>query len=170
MRRTWWEKSFGYVFALPMTLVGMVFAIFYQPKGWRWCQGCLECWGTKRMIGDPDAQTWGFLICYRDLHHADAADLRVHERCHVRQGMRGSVLFALVYGLQFLWFLAFPRAQFAHYRKRWFRAYMSISFEMAAYSRQARYWQWKAQGEMLFRAYCFTAWGALPVGSNLELT
>lgn len=163
MRRTWWEKSIGYLLALPMTIVGMIFAICYQPKGWRWSQGCLECYGTKWMIGDPDAQTWGFLICYRDLHHANAADLRVHERCHVRQGMRGSVLFALAYGLQFLFYLAFPRKDTAQYTPRWFRAYMSISFERTAYARQATYWHWKAQGELLFRAYTFTAWGARTV-------
>lgn len=131
MKRTWFEYSIGYLWAMPNTLLGLLFALMYLPRGCRWRNGVLEFTRTRWMVGDPWAQTWGWIVFYAD-DRADAdIPLRIHERVHVRQGMRGGVFFLLAYGLCFLWYYIRPPVGKAG--KRWFRAYMAIPFEKTAY-------------------------------------
>jgi hypothetical protein len=121
----------GYLMLLPMTIIGLLQClIVYRAASWRWSGGCIECVGGERIWGKPGAQTPGLVITYRDENARSSGGLRVHERVHVVQGMIGGPLFALGYGLSFLWFWA--ASGFAH----WHIAYMKIPFEVRAYARQ----------------------------------
>jgi len=93
----------GYLFSLPNTLLGLVLALVYWPRQWRFSGGCIEAVAGDRIFGKPGAQTWGFLIYYRDEHVREVADLRVHERVHVVQGFYLGPLFLVAYGLHFVW-------------------------------------------------------------------
>jgi hypothetical protein len=141
MHRSWWEKSFGYIWALPLTVVGLLMAIIYLPRKASWHDGCLEM-QPRWMIGNPDAQTLGWIVYYRNDKMRANKGLRVHERVHVRQGMRGGVFFGLAYGASWLWYLIFPKEN-AHYKPRWFAAYMSIWAEVTAYRIQWEFHQGK---------------------------
>lgn len=94
----------GYLLALPMTLIGVLVAMWYQAYGWQWRDGCVECWVPD--LSDRVAMTAGWLVIYRqpqtdnDLSWIDIA--RVHERAHVVQGL---VLGPLFWVLYFAWFL-----------------------------------------------------------------
>lgn len=125
----WWRWFLpGYVLLLPMTIVGLaICAIVYRASGWRWSRGCIECIGGDRIWGRPGAQTLGLVIVYADEHQRSRADLRVHERVHVVQGMVGGPLFAIVYALCFL--VPFALQGF----KDWHRAYHRNPFEKHAY-------------------------------------
>ena len=128
----WWLP--GYLMNMPMTLVGLLLcALVYRAHSWRWSEGCIECIGGDRIWGRPGAQTLGIVIVYADDHQRRRKDLRVHERVHVVQGAVGGILFALAYGVSFLWF--WVGSGFAH----WHDAYMRIPFEVQAYARQAAF-------------------------------
>lgn len=118
----------GYLMNLPMTAFGILLCIFaYNARHWRWSRGCIECIGGDRIIGKPGAQTWGFLIVYKDEYQRSRVDLRVHERVHVVQGMIGGPIYALTYGLSFLWFWV------ASGFGPWKAAYHKIPYEIQAY-------------------------------------
>jgi hypothetical protein len=89
------------------------------------------------MIGNPDAQTWGWLVCYRNAEVWEDMPLRAHERTHVVQGMRGGVFFLLAYASCFLYYYISPPK--THYKPRWYKAYMAIPYEVTAYKVQAAY-------------------------------
>lgn len=128
MSKRWRWFLPGYLMNLPMTIIGLLlFSLVYRSTSWRWSDGCIECIGGDRIWGKPGATTMGFAICYADEYQRKRPDLRVHERVHVVQGMCGSVLFALTYGLCFLWFWA--ASGFGH----WHAAYLRIPYERQAY-------------------------------------
>lgn len=134
MNKKWRWFLPGYLMLLPMTIVGLLMCLLvYRATGWRWHGGVIECLGGDRIWGKPGAQTLGLVIVYADEHQRSRADLRVHERVHIVQGMLGGPLFALAYGLTFVWF--WVASGFAH----WHIAYMKIPFEVQAYARQMRF-------------------------------
>lgn len=132
-----WRFFFpGYMIALPHTIIGLILALAYRGRDWRWHAGCLEVVaGTftrdgkqvTRIWGRPAAQTHGWLIVYADKYARADTEIRVHERVHVVQGMIGGPLYVLAYGLTFVWHLLWdPSAG-------WYAAYMRIPFERQAY-------------------------------------
>jgi len=128
MNPLWRFNVLGHLLNLPMTIIGLLlFSLVYRATSWRWSDGCIECIGGDRIWGKPGAQTLGGAICYADERNRSRPDLRVHERVHVVQGMCGSVLFSLAYGLTFLWFYAW--GGFGDWRP----AYYKIPFEVQAY-------------------------------------
>lgn len=134
MNKNWRWFLLGYLMLLPMTIIGVLQCLLvYRATSWRWSGGCIECLGGKRIWGKPGAQTLGLVIVYADSRARGRTDLRVHERVHVVQGMLGGPLFALAYGLTFLWFWI------ASGFNNWYLAYIKIPFETQAYKRQARY-------------------------------
>jgi hypothetical protein len=128
-----------YIWALPVTLIGVLAAIIYVPEEIRWHDGCLEI-VPKWILFDPGAQTLGWIVFYCH-HNAMCCDegLRVHERVHVWQNLKGSIFFAGAYLCQFLWFYLFAVPVDPVGEARWFRAYMAITFERIAYAIQNDY-------------------------------
>lgn len=107
MSRLWRWAWPGYLFALPVTVIGFVIAtVFYRARDWQWCDGVLTCVagrlenGVTRIWGRPNAQTLGWLQIYDTAEYRNYPDLRVHENVHVVQvfagGLVGAVLGALV--------------------------------------------------------------------------
>lgn len=124
-------RFLGYVWSSPLTLIGLLITLIYFPRSIRWSRGCIEIiplW----ILGNPGAQSWGWLIFYCDKSAAENAGLRVHERVHVEQAFIGGVFFALAYAIHWLWLFAFP-PRLPRDTPRWFRAY------------QAVYWEWPAR-------------------------
>lgn len=131
MRFRFWYY-FLYPLALFHTLLGLIVALVYSPTNWRWSDGCIEAIAEDRIWGKPGAQTWGFLIYYRNEEAREHERLRVHERVHVMQGIAGSVFFMAAYGLHWLWCFIFPPDGF-EYQPRWYRAYRGVWAEKQAY-------------------------------------
>ena len=134
MSPRWRWFLLGYLLALPHTLVGLLLALVYRSREWRWSDGCLECIaGSKdrrtRIWGQPWAQTHGFLIIYDCEAHRETPWLRVHERVHVFQGFVGSVFFPIAYGVCFTAHFVWTGC------KNWWRSYEAIPFERAARAR-----------------------------------
>ena len=102
MRWHWYYLP-GYVWALLNTLSGLLLVIIYRPTSWRFSDGCIEAIGGDRIFGKPGAQTWGYLIYYRDEAARARKPLRVHERVHVVHGFILGPLFLPAYGLHFVW-------------------------------------------------------------------
>ena len=128
----------GYFLATPFTMVGFFLLAYYQPTSVEWRDGCIEVVSSRSLIGGKwvGAQTFGFMIVYRDAEQQGRGDLAVHERVHVRQAMIGSVLFPIAYGAEFAYhYVAGPH----HVRGDWVKAYYEISFERKAYARALGY-------------------------------
>ena len=122
MNKKWRWFLPGYVWSLPLTLVGLAwFTLRWGGRNYRWSDGCLEC-TSERMTKSPwGAQTMGWVICYRDVDTRqwstteqgeqlpslqslrDLSDLRVHERTHVVQGFIAGPLLPVAYAAAFLW-------------------------------------------------------------------
>jgi hypothetical protein len=90
-----------YLWVLPASLVGLVFALFAYVCGarWRWVDGVLEVAGGilarfKRRIPFR-AITLGHVII--GVEHEALARCRKHERVHVRQYERWGVFFFVLY-------------------------------------------------------------------------
>lgn len=149
-------KIWGYVWAFPQTLIGLLVAIYYWPSQWRWSQGCLEAVarekknGDTSMFGQPAGQTWGWLIFYSDSSHMQFhSGLRVHERVHVYQAFIGGPLFTLAYALH--WLILMPMCKF-----NWYDAYMKVWAERMAYRIQREFRDGRRPN----------AWGRLNKGEN----
>jgi len=128
-----WYYFLGYVWSLPGTVLGLLLALVYRPKKWRWSQGCLEAIGGDKIWGKPGAQTHGWIIYYRDERAQANEVLRVHERVHVIQAFIGGIFYMLIYGGHFLWNWA--RDDFGP----WVRAYRKICWEKQAYHIDAEF-------------------------------
>jgi len=132
MRKLWQWFIPGYIMLAPLTLVGLLMALYYRPKAIHLAQGCIEfvLRDGKYLIGGKwvGAQTFGNVIFYRDDQCYMYQSLRVHERCHVVQAMVGSLVFALLYILHF----AYNMAKGMGYDK----AYRGIWFEKQAYANE----------------------------------
>jgi len=140
MSRNWRYYLPGYVMALPHTVIGLLLCLVYRAHSWRWSDGCIECIAGDLIWGKPGAQTHGWLIVYRDEKARQRADLRVHERCHVVQGMIGSVGYMAAYGIHFLWnYVRDHEYPDMERQPRWWRAYRGVWFEEQAYELQAGY-------------------------------
>jgi hypothetical protein len=133
-------RLLGYLWAMPGTLVGLLLALPYGARNWRWSDGCLEAI-PKRIIGSPGAQTWGWLIYYKDASYRESASLRVHERVHVTQGLWGGPLFMIAYAAHFMYLWA--REGFGDWRP----AYRKIWAEKTAYRTQDEYREGKRPGQ-----------------------
>ena len=151
MSPRWKWNLVGHLWALPLTLIGLVlFKYVYRAHSWRWHQGVLCCIGgakigptargpqdgVTRIWGRPGAQTVGTTVCFADEHQFSRADLRVHEFVHCAQAMVGGVLFGIAYGLVFLYQWA------ASGFGPWHAAYRANVFEAHAYriGDQAKGW------------------------------
>lgn len=125
-------RVLGYLWSLPLVLVGLLLALLYRPTSWRWSEGCLEAIvAGDRMIGKPGAQTHGWVIYYRDELARQSARLRRHERVHVRDGLLGGVFYGLAYAFTFAWWFVFVPAVPLGW-PRWKRAYYRNWFEQRA--------------------------------------
>lgn len=97
-------RVLGYLWALPVTLVGFLLWVAGGPKKIRWSEGCIEAIpGRIFGVGSISGQTWGWLILYRDQEAWDRIPLRVHERVHVLHTLILGVLFLPAYGAHFMW-------------------------------------------------------------------
>ncbi len=135
------------------TLLNIIFAlVIYRAHSWEFREGVLTAIaGTKkgrtRILGRPGAQGWGGLfVCYASGERRSRADLRVHENCHVVQGLVLGPLFLVVYVLMFLAIFAYVR--------NWKTAYRLSPFEEQAYKRQAAYYLTSNDG-----AWAQSRWG-----------
>jgi len=138
-------------FVIPNMITSLLLAIPYGVENWRFSRGCLEFVAKKRngktrIWGRPGAQSLGCpIIWYASTDKWDRADLRVHERCHVIQGLLGlGIPFGIAYGLHFMW--NWTWCGFGAWRP----AYLGIWAERQAY---------RIQGEF-FRGERPDAWGA----------
>ena len=124
----------GYLWALPHTLVGLVLMLWYRPESWHLRDGCLEAISSRDLIGGPwvGAQTHGWIVFYRDQDMYLRKSLRIHERCHVAQGLVGGPLYMLAYGIHFLWLWKVKGLE-------WKAAYRNIVFEAQAYRIEGEY-------------------------------
>lgn len=132
----------GYVWASINTLLGLLLAVVYRARSFRWHAGCLEAvagtfrrdgYPVTRIWGRPRAQTWGWLIVYASEADRDKAWLRVHERVHVRHAFWLGPLFLLAYGLHFVWEFIWT----SHCDpSRWDEAYREVWSERIAYREQ----------------------------------
>ena len=99
-------RLLGYVWALLNTLIGALLVIYYGARVVSWSEGALEV-VIKRpsLIGGPwvGAQTFGWLIFYRDEKAQSDRSLRVHERVHVRDALILGPLFLVAYAACFLY-------------------------------------------------------------------
>lgn len=137
-----------YPLLLPQALVGLLLGwLVYGARKWKWNKGVLEATCKKKMIGNPDAQTHGFIIYYRDSRVRSDVGLRVHERVHVLQAVYLlGIPFVLLYSLAFLWHYA--KGGF----KDWYTAYYQNPMEQMAYRIQREYYAgsrnhaWGAEG------------------------
>lgn len=102
---------FRYLWAGPMTIVGLAFAILAAGRGRvAIVEGVLEahgpwlCWALSRLIpmsGGAAAITFGHVVLGRDAE--SLAITRPHERVHVEQYERWGPLFIPAYLLAGLW-------------------------------------------------------------------
>ena len=137
----------GFLWSLPLTIVGLLLSLVYQPTTVHWSDGCLELVagrhldGKTRIWGRPAAQTFGIVIWYASERDRQSERLRRHERVHTLQAFIGSVFFALAYGLHFLWLLVFvpkdaPTTRRGKPAPRWWRAYWGIWAERRARAKE----------------------------------
>lgn len=145
MSPRWRWYLFGYLMALPHTLIGLVLALIYRSGSWRWASGCLECVGgtfvengrtQTRIWGRPGAQTHGWLIIYASESLRTIKTLRAHERTHVVQGFVGGPLYVVAYVWCFLWLFAVGEF------KNWRAAYEANPFEKHARAAARRAGAW----------------------------
>lgn len=122
-------------FTVLNVLASLLLAIPYGVERWRWKAGCLELIAKRPMIGNPGAQSLGCnVIWYASERAWDWPPLRVHERCHVIQGILGlGIPFGISYGLHFLWRWALSGFG------PWHTAYREIWAEKQAYKVQEEY-------------------------------
>ena len=144
MNKNWRWFIPGYLWASLNTLLNLLWALLlYRPHSWQWREGVLTCIaGTKngrsRIWGQPGGQGFGgWLVVYKNEFNRDRADLRVHENCHVVQGMVLGPAFLILYPLFFsaLWcYVAVAEGETG-----WRKAYRLNPFKEQAYRRQAGY-------------------------------
>ena len=137
MSKHWKWYLPGYVMAAPLTLFGLLLAVFwYRPalKDCRFKDGCLEMIPSRQLIGGPwvGGQTFGNVVFFKDERNRASGSLNVHERCHTVQAMVFGVLFAAIYGIHFLILWAKPG-------RDWQEAYYEIIWERQAYKRGGEY-------------------------------
>jgi hypothetical protein len=98
-------RAIGYVWATPVTILGLLLSAVYWPRFARWTRGAIEL-GARRLIPRwAIAQTWGYCIYYSKqysyptLTWQEQARIRAHERAHVLQCQIFGVLFLVLYPL-----------------------------------------------------------------------
>lgn len=137
-------KKFWHLLLVPFTIpniaISLLLALPYGVRSWRWSDGCLELVarernGRTRIWGRPAAQSLGCNVIWYSSEHAMNNDaLRVHERCHVVQGLLClGVPFLVGYALLFLYYWA--KGGFGE----WYDAYIQNPFERQAYRVQREY-------------------------------
>ncbi len=125
----WLPRLVGYVWAAPVTLIGLLLSVPIRLGGGQWqCHsGVLEVWdgpvarwllqgGRRRIL----AITLGHVVLAPDRYWLERT--RAHERVHVAQTARWGVMFPLAYAVASL--LAWWRGE---------PAYRGNRFEQAAY-------------------------------------
>lgn len=131
MRWRWFLP--GYLWALPLTLIGFVLAIVYRAHSFRWHEGVLVAIGgthpdgSTRIWGGPGAQTHGWLVFAASEKQWARKDLRVHEFTHVKQAFVGGLLYGIAYVS--LYFVIWASKGFGP----WHDAYRANPFEDQTY-------------------------------------
>jgi hypothetical protein len=136
----------GHLWMLPLTLLGLLLIVVYsisirapyfQLPDIRWKDGRLEVvplW----IAFDPGAQTWGNIVFFCHVNARNDDDLVVHECCHIVQAMKYGPFYMVGYpaeaGVQYI-----KNPQEPEDDRRWWRAYMNISWERTAYRKQRMY-------------------------------
>ena len=83
------------LWALPMSILGMVLSLVFIPTGVRWSDGALEI--TVRWLpGGFFGLTWGWVVMLGPGHHAATV---VHEHVHVRQALEWGPLHPIAYAV-----------------------------------------------------------------------
>lgn len=130
MSPRWRWFLIGYVWALPVTLIGLALAAFYRCGSYRWIGGVLTCVSPRPMWGKPAGQTLGWISMYSDETERGRDYMRVHEYVHVWQTFVLGPLWLVLYGLFFV----------AEYVVMgggdWKPAYRKNPFEAQAYARE----------------------------------
>lgn len=164
MSRNWRWYLLGYLYLLPMTLVGLFIAkIFYKASSWKWYDGFLTCIAAPDSIwGRPNAQTLGWVVICDTEDSRNEVDLRVHEAVHIVQGFWGSLLGLVItpliclafgwpwlagvilggfmggLGFSILYAILFVYL-FVKQGTGWYWAYRNNPFEVQAYDTQDKY-------------------------------
>lgn len=109
--------------------------LYYWPKSIEWKDGCLEVVSKRTLAGGKwvGAQTWGWVIFYRDERMKASGRLNVHERVHVSQGFKWGPLFPFMYAGHWLWNWGFGL------RMSWIDAYYEVWAEVEAYDYEDEY-------------------------------
>jgi hypothetical protein len=111
----WWP--FGFIWALPGTLIGLLVSLLCGPTKVRLQAGVLVL-SVKRCIpAMAIAQTWGVVILMTPA--GDRPVVFTHESCHVRQWMALGVFFMPAYCIASL--IAWARGR-NYYRDNYFEA------------------------------------------------
>ena len=120
----------GYIWALPVTIVGVLIAlVWYRCHSWRISDGCIECVvsrGAPRKVWWA-GQCWGNLVMYGLESDRQHSSIRIHERVHTVQVFIGGVFMPLAYAAMYL----YDRIRLPNWRS----AYRSNPFEAMAYDR-----------------------------------
>lgn len=112
-------RVLGYLWAVPVTLVGLLLALLYLPRSVRWRDGALELlayWvlGPRGTVG----VTFGWVIMYSFKSWCDVPrHVARHERVHVAQCLRFGPFMLLAYPVAS--FIAVLRGGH-YYRDNWF--------------------------------------------------
>jgi hypothetical protein len=177
-----------YAFLFLNAVIAFVYAVTWcRARSWEWRDGVLtfiagtkqdsDGWTVSRMIGNPGAQGWSWVVGYASETDRECADLRVHENTHVVQefvcslaglcivpvvyiilggtaltgvliaGPVGAAGFALLYGALFFYFYLTEQAD---EEPGWYDDYRRNPFERQAFQVQDEFIAGKRPG----------AWGA----------
>ena len=93
----------GFIWALPLSIIGAVLSLVYGPKAVRWQNGVLLV-QVRWLIGFKDTigQTFGIYIFLKPPINEDVTSLDriiAHERTHTFQGFRWGIFFIFAYPL-----------------------------------------------------------------------
>lgn len=94
-------KLIQYVWALPMTILGLLVSLVYLPRGVRLRDGAIEIevvWLPGGLFG----QAIGCVVMFGPGHHAQTI---IHEHVHVRQALEWGPLHPIAYLVASLWAL-----------------------------------------------------------------
>lgn len=95
----------GYLWSLPITLIGILLMLPYGAHSFSIRNGLIQC-VAKRILFRPAAQTFGVVQFYASDQDRARKDLRVHETGHTWQGFILGPFFILIYPAFFCWHFA----------------------------------------------------------------
>lgn len=91
-------KYTSYLWAAPLTLIGLIICIYYKPKKFRWNEGALEVLVGRLVPNWASGQTIGWMVAFKHDRWTDVLPQEiVHEHVHVKQALRLGLLFIPAY-------------------------------------------------------------------------